>query len=146
MLNTSACSAGKLKINLQGNLRQRALYHSKCTLRSHFDSIRGLQFLALTEGQQALLSASEDGTVKVWDVARFSNFKDVSQHDLNLEPYLTLRGHSHSILTLSAQPSRTGGVAVTGAANGEIKVWNIPSSQVVGDIYGPSREHCVATW
>ena len=110
-MNTSASSAGKTKISLHGNLRSKVLYHSKCTLKSHFDSVRGLQFLTTYSNEggsqgHALVSASEDCTLKIWDASKFSNYKELSQvadGNLNLEPYITLRGHTKGIVSLSAR-------------------------------------------
>lgn len=48
----------------------------------------------------SLVSASEDCTLKVWDVNKFCTLKQV-EGVLNFEPYLTLRGHLSPILCLS---------------------------------------------
>jgi hypothetical protein len=40
----------------------------------------------------SLVSASEDCTLKIWDVSKFCNLKDVDGI-INFEPYLTMRGH-----------------------------------------------------
>lgn len=52
----------------------------------------------------SLVTASEDCTVKVWDVNKFSNIKDV-EGVLNFEPYVTLRGHLSPILSMSGTES-----------------------------------------
>jgi striatin 1/3/4 len=66
-------------------------------LRSHFDSIRGIHFLS---GTNALVSAAEDCTLKVWDANKFGSLKEV-EGVANFEPYITLRGHLSPILSLS---------------------------------------------
>jgi WD40 repeat protein len=118
-LNTSGSSSNttgggiKTKISLHGNIKTKILYQSKCTLKSHFDSIRGLQFLNTHsyEGKtgvgHSLISASEDCTLKVWDAMKFCNYKELSVGDghHNFEPYLTLRGHNSSIMTLAGSDS-----------------------------------------
>ena len=53
------------------------------------DSVRGLHFVS---NLNALVSASEDCTLKVWDMHR------ISENDI--EPYVTLRGHIGQIMTL----------------------------------------------
>lgn len=75
------------------------VFNNKCSLKSHIDSIRGLQFLPNING---LVSSSEDCTLKVWDVSKFSTLKDV-EGVVNFEPYLTLRGHREPIMCLSGR-------------------------------------------
>ena len=44
--------------------------------------------------------------MKIWDASKFSNYKELSQvadGNLNLEPYITLRGHTKGIVSLSAR-------------------------------------------
>jgi WD40 repeat protein len=65
------------------------------------DSIRGLHFIPSIN---SLVSASEDCTLKVWDVNRFSTLKDI-EGVINFEPYLTMRGHLSSLLTLNGAQS-----------------------------------------
>lgn len=61
------------------------------------DSVRGIHFVPSIN---AMVSASEDCTLKVWDVNRFATLKDI-EGVINFEPYVTLRGHVSSVLTLS---------------------------------------------
>ena len=61
--SNSAISGGK-----KSHHSRKVLFSSKCTLKSHFDSIRGLHFLP---SSNALASASEDCTIKIWDVSKF---------------------------------------------------------------------------
>jgi WD40 repeat protein len=75
------------------------MFQNKCSLKSHMDSIRGLHFIPSIN---ALVSASEDCTVKVWDTSKFSNFKDIESVPL-FEPYLTFRGHFDPIFTLAGR-------------------------------------------
>ena len=67
------------------------------------DSIRGLHFIPSING---LVSASEDCTLKVWDVSKFSSLKEI-EGVINFEPYLTLRGHLEPILSLSGRSSNS---------------------------------------
>jgi WD40 repeat protein len=60
-----------------------------CSLKSHMDSVRGLHFLP---SMNALVSASEDCTLKVWDTQNLN--------ETDIEPYVTLRGHIGPILSL----------------------------------------------
>ena len=52
----------------KSHLARKILFSSKCNLKSNFDSIRGLHFLPSING---LASASEDCTLKLWDVSKF---------------------------------------------------------------------------
>jgi WD40 repeat protein len=63
------------------------------------DSIRALHFIP---NINALISASEDCTIKIWDTSKFSNFKDIEGVP-NFEPYLTFRGHFDPILSLAGR-------------------------------------------
>jgi WD40 repeat protein len=67
------------------------------------DSIRGLHFIPSING---LVSASEDCTLKVWDVSKFSSLKEI-EGVINFEPYLTLRGHLEPILSLSGRTNNS---------------------------------------
>jgi striatin 1/3/4 len=60
------------------------------------DAIRGISFVPSIN---ALISASEDCTLKVWDVAKFNSLKEIEGVS-NFEPYLTMRGHVSPIMTL----------------------------------------------
>ena len=64
------------------------------------DSLRGLQFIP---SMNVLVSASEDCTLKVWDAAKFATLKDIEGVSSNFEPYLTLRGHTEPIISLSGR-------------------------------------------
>lgn len=77
--------------------RRSALFQSKCTLKSHFDSVRGIHFLP---SFNSLVTASEDCTLKVWDVNKFCNIRD-EEGMLNFEPYTHLRGHVAPILSIA---------------------------------------------
>jgi striatin 1/3/4 len=61
-----------------------------CSLKSHMDGVRGLHFIP---NIGSLVSASEDCTIKVWDMQGI--------HDNDLEPYVTLRGHVGQIMSLA---------------------------------------------
>jgi WD40 repeat protein len=85
-----------------------------------------------------LVSASEDCTLKVWDVNKFCSLKEV-EGVVNFEPYLTLRGHLSPIFTLSGSDSYINStlddIVISGSRNGELKAWKIPMVNTV-DSYG----------
>lgn len=62
---------------------------------------------------EALLSASEDCTVKVWDL------KKVRYE--NAGPYLTMRGHTGPVLTVTS-----GEFVYSAGVDGDIRMWDVP--------------------
>lgn len=75
-----------------------------------------------------MVSASEDCTMKIWDISKFCTLKDV-EGVVNFEPYLTIRGHLSPIFTLSGTSSNhfTDSIILSGSKNGTIKAWKIPT-------------------
>jgi WD40 repeat protein len=92
----------------------------------------------------------------VWDAMKFCNYKELSATDghHNFEPYLTLRGHKSSIMTLAGRdtnPLISGnqeGIIISGSENGQIKAWSIPHASYFLDTFGPNKDQnfCIATW
>jgi len=68
ILNVSANSVRSGGLNKKPQPERKVLFQSKCTMKSHFDTIRGLHF---TPSGDSLVSASEDTTLKLWDVKKF---------------------------------------------------------------------------
>ena len=91
--SNSVMSAGGTK---KSHPARKILFQSKCSLKSHFDTVRGLHFVP---SLNALVSASEDCTVKVWDANKFQSLKEI-EGVINFEPYLTIRGHTSPIVSL----------------------------------------------
>jgi WD40 repeat protein len=102
-LNTSSGNVSNMSHGIIGKKAssgiRRLMFHNKCGLKSHMDSVRGLHFISSIN---ALASASEDMTIKLWDVNKFSSMKEVDGV-INFEPYLALRGHTDPILSLSGR-------------------------------------------
>jgi WD40 repeat protein len=96
-------------------------------LKSHLDSIRGIHFVPSIN---SLVSASEDCTLKVWDVNKFCSLKDV-EGVVNFEPYVTMRSHLSPIISLCGSDMETnpnlGNLLISGSSNGVIKIWKIPA-------------------
>mmetsp|Transcript_41096 Transcript_41096/g.39612 ORF Transcript_41096/g.39612 Transcript_41096/m.39612 type:complete len:114 (+) Transcript_41096:64-405(+) len=111
---------------------KRLMFNNKFSLKSHMDGVRGLH---LIPSLNSLVSASEDCTIKVWDVARFFTLKDIEGVH-NFEPYLTLRGHKDPIFSLSGRlisqqttnPSSIDSIVLSGSSKGTIKAWRIPTA------------------
>ncbi|KAF9989138.1 hypothetical protein BGZ75_007392 [Mortierella antarctica] len=74
-----------------------ARWRPKVTLRRHFDTVRSIAFHPTNK---ALLSGSEDGTMKYWNLE--SPLKD-SKRPLNgeVEPIHTYRGHTKAITSVA---------------------------------------------
>lgn len=100
------------KYNAVSASMKKVIFQNKCSLKSHMDSVRGLHFLP---SMNALVSASEDCTLKVWDINKFMHFKELENignaqgtiSSLNFEPYITLRGHLDAVLCLTGTISQT---------------------------------------
>uniref|UniRef100_A0A0N5AW51 WD_REPEATS_REGION domain-containing protein n=1 Tax=Syphacia muris TaxID=451379 RepID=A0A0N5AW51_9BILA len=112
-------------------------WNLKFTLRSHFDSLRAMQFHPV---EPVLITASEDGTAKLWnlgtaraDAVRGSQVPTLSTPVTELEPTYTFRGHSGPILAMEMSP--TGDMCYTGGFDGVICCWSIPSMN--SEIYDP---------
>lgn len=109
----------------------------KAALKSHTDSVRCTEFL---RHRSVLVSASEDCTVKLWDV---------SKTDSELEPYCTLRGHVFPILSMtvgSGYPGLSSGqLAFSADISGVLRVWEVP---LPGDVepYGPASNFSIVAW
>ena len=145
----AATSQGKKSIGASSGVRRINLA-SKCSLKSHVDAVRGLHFVPSVG---ALVSGSEECVLKVWDVGRFASLK-VIEGVINFEPYLTLRGHKHPILSLagrqtsnSTTPTSMENLVLSGSAKGVIKAWKIPSPEHI-DPYGPHKDYsfCKCSW
>lgn len=92
------------------------------------DAVRGLYFHPL---EKLLVSASEDGTVKVWDL---------SHQCENIDPYITLRGHTKALFALTGPQSGGAGIinnlVYSAGEEGIINVWKVPSKDDDWDAYG----------
>lgn len=95
---------------------------AKYVMRSHMDIVRGVQFVPEID---AVASVSEDCTVKLWS---FKNIENVySENDGNLEPYITLRGHTGPLFSVTGGHPRNKRVVFTAGSEGVIRVWNLPT-------------------
>ena len=106
-LNTSANSAisggagSSVAMSKKSHAIRKVLFQSKCTLKSHLDSVRGIHFVP---SFNSLVTASEDCSIKVWDVNKFSNIRD-EEGMLNFEPYITMRGHVSPVISICGADS-----------------------------------------
>jgi striatin 1/3/4 len=111
----------------------------KYMLKSHFDIVRSLH---LSNDDKILVTVSEDCMVKLWQMPEME--QKHSETRGNIEPYLTLRGHTGSLLAASGR----GNVLFTAGVEGVIKMWSLPTVAEVNQ-YGDTFEgknYCLATW
>jgi striatin 1/3/4 len=106
-------------------------WNLKYTLRSHYDAVRAIQFHPV---EPVLITASEDGTAKLWNL-NDSKLTDANKAQANnlsgivdIEPVYTFRGHDSAILSIDMSP--TGDNLYTGSLDGTICCWQVPSVNI----------------
>ncbi|XP_041726441.1 striatin isoform X2 [Coregonus clupeaformis] len=110
----------------------RRTWNPKFTLRSHFDGIRGLAFHPV---EPVLVTASEDHTLKMWNLQKTAPTKKSAS--LDVEPIYTFRAHQGAVLCVVM--SSTGEQCFSGGVDGTIQSWNTPNPNVDPyDSYEPS--------
>jgi len=106
----------------------RKTWGPKYTLRSHFDGVRSICFHPY---ESALVTASEDHTLKLWSLQKNTQGKKGNISDL--EPVYTFRGHSGAVLCCVINSN--GSVCYSGGMDSTIQCWNLPSLNI--DLFGP---------
>jgi len=98
------------------------------TLRSHIDGVRCVVFHPT---EPVLLSGSEDGTVKYWNLSEplKNKKKKIKQTDLHLEPLYTFLGHKGMITSVACKADTKNNVAYTASTDGNVIAWRLPSSK-----------------
>ncbi|KAG8583502.1 hypothetical protein GDO81_008446 [Engystomops pustulosus] len=110
----------------------RKTWNPKFTLRSHFDGIRGLAFHPT---EPVLITASEDHTLKMWNLQKTAPAKKSTS--LDVEPIYTFRAHRGPVLCVVM--SNNGEQCYSGGTDGLIQSWNTPNPNVDPyDSYDPS--------
>ncbi|KAG7306007.1 hypothetical protein JYU34_008577 [Plutella xylostella] len=107
----------------------RKTWNAKYTLRSHFDGVRALAFHPT---EAALVTASEDHTLKLWNLQRTIPAKKSA--GLDVEPLYTFRAHTGPVLCLAMGAARSE-ECFSGGLDGTIRVWNLPPP--TADPYDP---------
>jgi WD40 repeat protein len=92
--------------------------------------VRGLQFVGTGGDTQGLVSTGEDCTIKLWDAKKFATLKEpagvtgsAESQLMNMEPYLTIRGHRRPVTALSGKDllfpmGSATNIVVSGTTNG----------------------------
>uniref|UniRef100_A0A3Q3X158 Striatin n=1 Tax=Mola mola TaxID=94237 RepID=A0A3Q3X158_MOLML len=110
----------------------RKTWNPKFTLRSHFDSVRSLAFHPV---EPVLVTASEDQTLKLWNLQKTAPAKKCAA--LDVEPIYTLFAPSGAVLCVTM--SSNGEQCFSGGVDGTIQSWNTPNPNTDPyDSYEPS--------
>uniref|UniRef100_A0A5F8GF64 Striatin 4 n=1 Tax=Monodelphis domestica TaxID=13616 RepID=A0A5F8GF64_MONDO len=94
-------------------------WNPKFTLRSHYDGIRSLAF---HHSESALLTASEDGTLKLWNLQKTGTAKKNAA--LDVEPIHAFRAHRGPVLAVAMGSHSEH--CYSGGADARIHCWRIP--------------------
>nr|CAB3266665.1 striatin-3 [Phallusia mammillata] len=101
----------------------RKTWSPKFTLRSHFDGIRAIRFLPT---ESAVLTASEDNTMKLWNLNKpLPNKKSLA---LDVEPIYSFRGHVGAVLCLDV--SADGVFCFSGGIDSSVRCWALPNINI----------------
>ncbi|KAH8271089.1 hypothetical protein KR018_007815 [Drosophila ironensis] len=129
-----------------GGAGYRKTWNAKYTLRSHFDGVRSLIF---HPEEPVLITASEDHTLKLWNLQKTVQAKKSAS--LDVEPLYTFRAHTGPVLCLGMSPS--GETCYSGGLDGRIECWQLPSPNIDPyDCYEPNvhsgtlEGHTDAVW
>uniref|UniRef100_A0A672J9H1 Striatin n=1 Tax=Salarias fasciatus TaxID=181472 RepID=A0A672J9H1_SALFA len=130
---TVANEADSLAYDIGNNKdAMRKTWNPKFTLRSHFDGIRALAFHPV---EPVLVTASEDHTLKMWNLQKTAPAKKSTS--LDVEPIYTFRAHRGAVLSIVM--SSTGEQCFSGGVDGTIQCWNTPNPNIDPyDSYDPS--------
>ncbi|XP_063038090.1 striatin-4-like [Melospiza melodia melodia] len=91
----------------------------RLTLRSHFDAVRALAFVP---GHAALVTASEDATLKLWDLQRPLGPRKSAA--LDVEPVYAFRGHRGPVLAVAGGAGS--GLCCSAGVDARIRCWRLP--------------------
>lgn len=97
------------------------VWKAKRTLRNHLDAVRAVAF---HPSELCLASGGDDNTVKIWRVDVASLASSAARPTTEVEPQLTLRGHSAAITRLVHAPSKH--LLYSASLDSSIRVWALP--------------------
>uniref|UniRef100_A0A8D0C2E6 Striatin 4 n=1 Tax=Salvator merianae TaxID=96440 RepID=A0A8D0C2E6_SALMN len=107
-------------------------WNPKFTLRSHYDGIRALVFHHL---ESALVTASEDGTLKLWNLQKTVAAKKNAA--LDVEPVYAFRAHRGPVLSVAMGYNSE--YCYSGGTDARIRCWRIPELGMDPyDVYDPT--------
>ncbi|XP_076817429.1 striatin-3-like [Clavelina lepadiformis] len=118
---TVANEADPLSYEISANKDSfRKTWNPKYTLRSHFDGVRAIRFLP---NESAVITASEDHTMKLWNLNKPLPSKKTQS--LDVEPIYSFRGHIGPVLCLEVDAD--GVMCYSGGLDASIRCWKVPS-------------------
>ncbi|KAM9588972.1 striatin-4-like isoform 1-T1 [Morphnus guianensis] len=103
----------------EGRDALKKTWSPKFTLRSHYDAVRGLAF---HPAEAALLTASEDGTLKLWNLQKPVAPKKNAA--LDVEPVYAFRGHRGPVLAVAMGPDSA--LCCSAGVDARIHCWHLP--------------------
>ncbi|XP_032939774.1 striatin-4-like [Catharus ustulatus] len=114
-------------------LSPKRSWSPRLTLRSHYDAVRALAFVPC---HPALVTASEDATLKLWNLHKPLVPKKSAA--LDVEPVYAFRGHRGPVLAVAVSAGDTGDTGDTGDSGGSglccsagvdarIRCWRLPA-------------------
>ncbi|KAF9557683.1 striatin-3 [Agrocybe pediades] len=107
---------------LVGDGEGTKLWKAKRTLRNHLDAVRALAF---HPKELCLATGGDDCTIKIWRMDVTGLASSSSRATTEVEPQLTLRGHSAAITRLIHSPSKQ--LLYSASLDLSIRVWALPS-------------------
>ncbi|KAF9475668.1 WD40 repeat-like protein [Pholiota conissans] len=107
---------------LIGESEGTKLWRAKRTLRNHLDAVRALAFHPT---ELCLATGGDDCTVKIWRMDVASLASSSSRATTEVEPQLTLRGHSAAITRLIHSPSKQ--LLYSASLDLTIRIWALPT-------------------
>ncbi|PPQ70913.1 hypothetical protein CVT24_009975 [Panaeolus cyanescens] len=109
--------------SLVGDGEGTKIWKAKRTLRNHLDAVRALAFHPT---ELCLATGGDDCTVKIWRMDVASLASSTSRPTTEVEPQLTLRGHSAAITRLIHSPSKQ--LLYSASLDSSIRVWALPAT------------------
>jgi len=112
---------------------ENKLWRPKLTLKNHLDTVRSLSF---HHTEKLLLSGSDDGTAKLWNLDFLGNTK---KSMIDIDPIYTYRGHMGPVLSVDMSDD----ICYTGGLDSTVRSWKIPSKNIeLYSKYDPSiKQH-----
>ncbi|KAI0085434.1 WD40-repeat-containing domain protein [Irpex rosettiformis] len=99
------------------------VWKNKRTLKNHLDAVRAAAF---HPNELCLATGGDDNTVKIWRVDVAGLASSAARPTTEVEPQLTLRGHSAPITRLVHAPSKN--LLYSASMDSSIRVWALPPS------------------
>ncbi|KAF8574175.1 WD40 repeat-like protein [Ramaria rubella] len=109
------------EVNVTGEGNGGKVWRARRTLRNHLDAVRAIAFHAQ---DMSLATGGDDCTVKIWRIDAASLAPSASGAKTEIEPQLTLRGHSSPITRLVYSTSRH--LLYSASLDSTIHVWRLP--------------------